>query len=60
MKGVLNLTESGIVESFREKEDEDSTLINGGFMVMNPEIFNYLQDDSTIFEWSPIPTFGHK
>ena len=54
MKGVLNLTESGIVESFREKEDEDSTLINGGFMVMNPEIFNYLQDDSTIFEKEPM------
>ena len=54
MKGVLNLTESGIVESFREKEDEDSTLINGGFMVMNPEILNYLQDDSTIFEKEPM------
>lgn len=54
MKGVLNLSESGTVESFREKEDEDSTLINGGFMVMNPEIFSYLKDDSTIFEKEPM------
>ncbi len=54
MKGVLNLNDDGIVESFREKEDEDSTLINGGFMVMNPEVFRYLKDDTTVFEKEPM------
>ncbi len=39
-KGILNLSSEGIVESFREKDDEDSTPINGGFMVMNPEVFD--------------------
>ena len=54
MKGVLNLSENGSVESFREKEDQDSTLINGGFMVMEPKVFDYLEDDSTVFEKGPM------
>lgn len=54
MKGVLEIDDNDTILSFREKEDNDGTLINGGFMVMNPEIFNYLQDDTTIFEQGPI------
>ena len=40
-KGVLNIAEDNTVLSFREKDDNDGALINGGFMVMNPEIFDY-------------------
>ena len=58
MKGVLNLTDDGLVESFREKEDEDSMLINGGFMVAEPEIFRYLKDDTTVFEKAPMQTLA--
>ena len=58
MKGVLNLSPDGDVESFREKEDEDATPINGGFMVMEPEIFRYLQDDTTVFEKGPMMTLA--
>ncbi|MBQ6550234.1 MAG: glucose-1-phosphate cytidylyltransferase [Lachnospiraceae bacterium] len=54
MKGVLNLAADGQVESFREKEDEDSMLINGGFMVAEPEIFDYLAGDETVFEKEPM------
>jgi glucose-1-phosphate cytidylyltransferase len=54
MKGVMDVNENGDVESFREKADEDASLINGGFMVMNPEIFNYLEDDTTVFENYPL------
>ncbi len=53
-KGVLNISGDGQVQSFREKEDTDSTLINGGFMVLNPQIFDYLEDDSTVFEKEPM------
>ena len=49
-KGVLNISDDNTVLSFREKDDNDGALINGGFMVMNPEIFDYLEGDSTIFE----------
>lgn len=58
MKGVLNLSTGGQVESFREKEDEDSMLINGGFMVAEPEIFRYLADDQTVFEKAPMQTLA--
>ena len=54
MKGVLDIDENDTVLSFREKEDNDGALINGGFMVMNPEIFNYLEGDSTVFEQGPM------
>ena len=54
VKGVLNVESDGHVEAFREKDDEDQSLINGGFMVMNPQIFDYLQDDRTVFEKEPM------
>lgn len=37
--GVLDIDETGLVESFREKDDSDSNAANGGFMVIEPEIF---------------------
>ena len=42
------------VLSFREKDDNDGALINGGFMVLNPEVFDYLKDDTTVFEREPM------
>lgn len=53
-KGVLDIDKDNVVRSFREKKDRDGTVINGGFMVMNPEIFSYLEDDTTIFEQGPM------
>lgn len=49
-KGVLDIDESNSVRSFREKKLTDGSLINAGYMVLNPEIFDYIEDDSTIFE----------
>ena len=49
-KGVLEIDDTDTITAFREKDDEDGSLINGGFMVCNPEIFDYIDDDSTIFE----------
>ena len=54
MKGVLQLSQEGLVEDFREKDENDSTLVNGGYMVLEPEIFRYLKDDTTIFEKEPM------
>lgn len=53
-KGVLNIDGSNAVKSFREKNIVDSAPINAGYMVLNPEIFNYLSDDTTIFEREPL------
>ena len=50
MKGVLDISDDNAVRSFREKDEKDASLINGGFMVLNPDIFSYLEDDTTVFE----------
>ena len=53
-KGVLDINEDDTVTSFREKEGDDSAVINGGFMVCSPKIFDYLENDSTVFEQAPM------
>lgn len=52
--GVLNINENNEVTSFREKNVEDNEVINGGFMVLEPSIFDYINDDDTIFEKTPL------
>ncbi|MCQ2521370.1 MAG: glucose-1-phosphate cytidylyltransferase [Lachnospiraceae bacterium] len=49
-KGVLDINEVGAVRCFREKQPSDGTPINAGYMVLQPGIFDYLEDDSTVFE----------
>lgn len=49
-KGVIDLNKDGSVNSFREKSDYDGDLINIGFMVLEPEIFNFISGDDSIFE----------
>ncbi len=49
-KGVLDISEIGAVRSFREKQVGDGTPINAGYMVLQPTIFDYLENDSTVFE----------
>lgn len=53
-KGVLDISDDGAVQNFREKSSSDGALINAGYMVLNPEIFDYLKDDTTIFEREPL------
>ena len=53
-KGVLDINEDNTITSFREKGKTDGAIVNGGFMVCNPEIFQYLEDDNTILEQKPM------
>lgn len=53
-KGILNIDGSNAVKSFREKNVVDNAPINAGYMVLNPEIFDYLKDDGTILEREPL------
>lgn len=48
-KGVLDI-EGGAVKSFREKSKTDGAPINAGYMVLEPQIFDYLTDDTCVFE----------
>ena len=53
-KGVLNIGGDNAVQSFREKSKEDSAPINAGYMVLEPEVFDYLDGDECIFEQAPL------
>lgn len=52
--GALELTEDNVVQGFQEKPQGDGGWINGGFFVLQPEIFDYIESDSTIFERAPM------
>ncbi|MBC3797058.1 glucose-1-phosphate cytidylyltransferase [Acetobacterium tundrae] len=56
--GVLDI-ESNSINSFREKNKEDSGWINGGFMVLNPEIFDIIEGDTVVFEEEPLETMAN-
>lgn len=49
-KGVVEVNKDGMVSAFREKSNLDGDLINIGFMVLEPEIFNYIEGKTTILE----------
>lgn len=51
--GFLDLTESR-VDSFREKSKTDVGWINGGYMVLGPEIFPLIAGDETSLESDPL------
>lgn len=60
-KGVISFDNaSGKINSFREKANEDGVVINGGFMVCEPELFDYLKDDSSILEQEPMRDLVNK
>ena len=52
-KGVLDVGAGGEIHSFREKDDSDGAVINGGFMVCEPGIFDYIEGDDTVLEQDP-------
>ena len=53
--GVLDLDEeNNCVVGFREKAKEDSNWINAGFMVLEPDVFDYIDGDLTYFEREPL------
>ena len=49
-KGVVEVGQDGSVAAFREKSDLDGDLINIGFMVFEPALFDYIDGDTNIFE----------
>jgi len=52
--GALNLTGTQ-VKSFNEKPLGDGAWVNGGFLVLSPEVFEYLADDYSSFEIDALP-----
>lgn len=49
-KGILDIDDSGKISTFREKKNVDGSVINGGFMVCEPAVFDYIDGDDSVFE----------
>ncbi|MDU2063421.1 MAG: glucose-1-phosphate cytidylyltransferase [Sporomusaceae bacterium] len=56
--GALDISDNKMVVGFQEKPEGDGGWINGGFFVLQPEVFNYIKDDQTIFEREPLETLA--
>ena len=59
-KGILNIAEDNSVRAFREKNALDGSPINAGYMVLEPEVFDYIEGDSTNFEKGPLTRLANE
>ncbi|NOZ26377.1 MAG: glucose-1-phosphate cytidylyltransferase [Nitrospirae bacterium] len=52
--GAMHLDTEGSVLTFQEKPKGDGSWINGGFFVLEPEVFDYIEGDDTYWELEPL------
>lgn len=53
--GNIQTNAEGVVEKFQEKPEGDGVWINGGFFVMEPGVFDYLEGDMDTIQWETDP-----
>jgi glucose-1-phosphate cytidylyltransferase len=53
--GSMEINENGIVDHFKEKPRGDDKWINGGFFVLSPKVFNYLEGNMDEIMWEEAP-----
>lgn len=59
--GVLDIdNENNIVVGFHEKSPKTGVWINAGFMLLEPEVFEYIENDMTVFEREPLEKMSAK
>ena len=58
-KGVLDIYDN-VVKAFREKNANDGSPINAGYMVLQPEVFDMLDGDSCVFEKTALVELANK
>ncbi|MCX5786111.1 MAG: glucose-1-phosphate cytidylyltransferase [Elusimicrobia bacterium] len=58
--GALDISGEREVVSFQEKPHGDGSWINGGFFVLEPEIFKYIDGDASIWERAPLEALARK
>lgn len=59
-KGIMEIGRDSSVKAFREKNRNDSAPINAGYMVLNPEIYDYIEGDDTVFEQEPLARLANE
>ncbi len=53
--GVLDIDKNSLdIHAFREKSNADGSRISAGYMVLEPEVMDYIEGDSTVFEKDPL------
>jgi glucose-1-phosphate cytidylyltransferase len=57
--GALDL-ERNRITGFREKPHGDGGWINGGFFVLAPGVFDYVEGDATVWEQQPLERLAHE
>ena len=57
--GALELNENKVV-SFKEKPPGDGNWINGGYFILEPGVFDYVEGDSTVWEQEPVENLSQK
>ena len=60
MKGVLEIDNTNTITDFREKNAKDEAIINGGYMVLNKKIKDYIKDDTIPLEKEPFAKLAEK
>ena len=56
--GIMDM-DGDYIGSFREKSKNDTGWINGGFMVLEPAVLDYVKDDTVMFEREPLEMLAH-
>lgn len=56
--GIIDIEGDDTIKSFKEKAEGKTTWINGGFFVLEPEVFDLLEGDDTIFERVPLESLA--
>ena len=46
------------IPSFREKPQGDGAWVNGGFFVLEPKVFDYIDGDDTVWEREPLESLA--
>jgi glucose-1-phosphate cytidylyltransferase len=59
--GSVNVEgESGLVTDFEEKPKGDGRWVNAGFFVLTPKVFDFIADDSTVWERDPLESLARQ
>lgn len=53
--GILDIDENDMVKTFQEKPQNENVWINGGFFVLEPEVFDYLHNNADDIMWERQP-----
>ena len=59
--GALDISKEGLITTFKEKPEGENSWINGGFMVCEPNVFDYIPNNKDImFEKEPLEKIANE